>query len=75
MKKFLDRGWRISAGEMLKIMWQISELDLKDQDMLREQLTGVDMAYMHELIAALKDVSADKINSTYIAEIIDRIFN
>jgi hypothetical protein len=75
MRKFLDRGWRISAGEILKIMWQISELDLKDQAVLHEQLTGVDAAYMHELLDALKDVDADKINSTYVAEIIDRIFN
>src|SRR6187549_1225258 len=53
MKKFLERGWRISAGQQLKIMWQISEIDLKDFDVLQEQLTGVDMAYLHQLIEAL----------------------
>jgi len=73
-KKFIQRGWRISAGELLKIMWQISELDLTDFDVLEEQLTGVDMAYMWQLIAALKSVDKDKINSTYVAAIIDRIF-
>jgi hypothetical protein len=55
-------------------MWQISEIDLKDPMTLREQLTGVDMAYMYELIQALKGVEAEKINSTYIGAIIDRIF-
>jgi len=75
MKKFLERGWRITAGQQLKIMWQISELDLSKYDVLREQLTGVDMAYMWQLIQALKDVDYDKINSAYVATIIDKIFD
>jgi hypothetical protein len=74
-KKFLDRGWRITAGQLLKIMWQISEIDMTDHAILREQLTGVDQAYMFQLIEALKSVDPEKINSTYIAEIIDRIFD
>ena len=74
-KKFLERGWRITAGQQLKIMWQISEIDLTDFKVLREQLTGVDMAYMWELIQALDSVEPDKINSTYVATIIDRIFD
>jgi len=75
MKKFIERGWRITAGEQLKIMWQISEIDLSDPAILREQLTGVDMAYMWQLIKALKDVDSSKINSTYVGGVIDRIFN
>lgn len=76
MKKFLERGWRITAGQQLKIMWQISELDLKDMHVLREMLVGVDMAYMHQLLEALSDVTdTDKLNSTYISEIIDKIFD
>lgn len=75
MKKFLERGWRITAGQQLKIMWQISELDLSKYEVLREQLTGVDMAYMYQLIEALKDVEYDKINSAYVATIIDKIFD
>lgn len=75
MKKFIERGWRITAGQQLKIMWQISEIDMKSFEVLREQLTGVDQAYMHQLIDALKDVDVERINSSYIAEIIDRIFD
>jgi hypothetical protein len=75
MKKFIERGWRITAGEQLKIMWQISELNLQDFVILREQLTGVDMAYMWQLTEALKEVDKDKINSTYVAAIIDKIFD
>ena len=74
-KKFIERGWRITAGQQLKIMWQISELDLTDDVVLREQLVGVDMAYMHELVEALKCVDSEKINSSYVATTIDRIFD
>lgn len=73
-KKFLERGWRISAGEQLKIAWQISELDLTKYENIREQLTGVDQAYLYQLIQALKDVTSDKINSSYVGAIIDKIF-
>lgn len=75
MKKFLERGWRITAGQQLKIMWQISELDLKQYSVLREQLTGVDQAYMYQLIEALKDVEPEKINASYVGTMIDRIFD
>jgi len=74
MKKFLNRGWRINAGQMLKIMWQISELDLTDRETLYEQLQGVDFAYMYQLSEALASVDVEKINSTYVAAVIDRIF-
>ena len=74
VKKFLERGWRITAGQLLKIMWQISEIDLRDPVVLREQLTGCDQSYMFQLIEALKSVEPEKINSAYIATIIDRIF-
>lgn len=73
-KKFIERGWRISAGQLLKIMWQISELDLKNMEVLREQLTGVDAMYFYQLMQAVKDLDTAKIDSTYIAAIIDRIF-
>lgn len=73
-KKFIKRKWGISAGELLKVMFQISELNLKDIDVLEEQLIGVDVAYFGLLIVALHNVKAD-ITSTLIGTIIDRIFN
>ena len=75
MKKFLNRGWNIGAGEMLKIMFQISELNLTDIKVLEEQLIGVDIAYFSMLIDALKVVPKEKLTSSYINEMIDRIFN
>ena len=74
IRKFLDRGWRISAGQITKIAWQISELDLTNQHVFREQLTGCDMAYQYQLIEALNNVEPEKIDSAYVAAIIDKIY-
>lgn len=75
MKKFIERGWRISAGQQLKIMWQISEINLKDYDVIREQLTGCDAAYLFQLVDALSKTDVDKIDSAYVSTIIDKIFD
>lgn len=74
-KKFIERGWRVTAGELLKIAFQVSEIDLRDIPTLNDQLTGVDAAYMGALIEAIESADPAKVNSTYVAEIIDRIFN
>ena len=77
MKKFINRGWRISAGQQLKIMWQISEINLKDINTVREQLTGVDAAYLFQLIRALESMDQsdfEQVDSTYIGVLIDKIF-
>lgn len=74
-KKFINRGFTISAGTYLKILWQVSELDLKDPVELREQLIGVDVAYFSLLLDVLKNVAPEKMTYNYIAEIIDRVFN
>ncbi len=75
LKKFIHRGWTINAGEMLKMMFQVSELDLKDIYVLEEQLIGVDVAYFAVLIEILRNTKTDKLDSHYINTIIDRVFN
>ena len=77
MKKFILRDWKINAGEILKILFQVSELDLKDFRVLEEQLVGVDVAYFALLIEALQSIryNPDKLTSLYINSIIDKIFN
>lgn len=75
MKKFINRGWSINAGEMLKIMFQISELNLRDPEVLEEQLIGVDIAYFAKLIDILRGVDESKLSTGYLNEIIDRVFN
>ena len=75
MRKFMNRGWRISAGEITKMAFQISELDLKDAGVLREQLIGVDAAYFHELIAMLTDQikNGKEVDASYIVQLIDEL--
>ena len=73
MKKFVKRNWNINAGEVLKIMFQISELDLYDPNILEEQLIGIDVAYFAKVIEILRGVK-EKITSISLNKIIDRVF-
>jgi hypothetical protein len=50
MKNAIQRGWTVNAGEILKMLFQVSELDLKNIEVLEEQLIGVDVAYFSLLI-------------------------
>lgn len=75
MKKFILRGWSCNAGEMLKMMFQISELDLTNIDTLEEQLVGVDIAYFSTLIEVLRGENTTSLTALHLAEIIDKIFN
>ncbi len=76
-RKFIQRGWSCHVGNYLKMALQLNELDLFDLDTLREQLTGVDAAYLHEVITAVKQQKADqpdfKFNSAYLCQIVDRM--
>lgn len=73
-RKFIARGWSINAGQYLKMAMQLNELDLKNLDVLEDQLVGVDSAYFCHLIASLRTQDPEKVNASYIATIIDRIF-
>jgi hypothetical protein len=74
VRKFVARGWTINAGQILKMVFQVGDLNLKDPKVLEDQLTGVDVAYFAELIAKIKANDPEKINSAYLIEIIDRLF-
>lgn len=74
VRKFIHRGWTINAGQILKMAWQINELDLTDLAVLKDQLTGVDVAYFGQLVAKLAEKDPEKVNSAYLVEIIDRMF-
>lgn len=74
-KKFINRGYTITAGTYLKILWQVAELDLKDPIVLQEQLMGVDVAYFSLLIEALTGIDPEKLTYNYISTIIDKVFN
>lgn len=77
MRKFIQRGWNINAGQVLKILLQVSKLDLEDIKVLEDQLTGVDTAYFTHLISMLKEKQNEadlRIDSTYISTIVDKLF-
>lgn len=77
-RKFIQRGWRINAGQYLKMAMQISKLNLEDIRVLEEQLTGVDSAFFAQLIHMMQEEQAKdpalRLDSTYVSELIDRIF-
>lgn len=74
-RKFIQRGWTINAGQYLKMLMQLNTLDLLDIEVLKDQLTGVDMYYFKTLIKRLHSADADGtvIDATYIASIIDEL--
>lgn len=77
-RKFINRGFHINAGQYLKMLMQVSQLDLTDIKVLEDQLIGVDSAYFNILINSLKNkMEKDanfKINESYVVSIIDKIF-
>lgn len=75
IRKFIERGWTITAGETLKIAYDVNKLDLDDISVLRDQLTGVDVAYFYELLRAMKDKDPKEIDRTFLFETINRIFD
>jgi hypothetical protein len=74
LRKFIKRGWTINAGQILKILMQVSALNLTSIPVLQDQLTGVDCAYFLQVIKKLKEKDARKVNYAYLIEIIDRMF-
>lgn len=78
-KKFIKRGYNISAGEYLKIMFQISGMPLTDVNVLEEQLIGVDVAYFGVLISILRSQAKKETDEVLTSEklnlIIDMLFN
>jgi len=73
-RKFIQRGWKINAGQYLKMAMQISELNLHDHVILEEQLTGVDVAYFAQIIERVRSKDPERVDSAYLTEIIDRMF-
>jgi len=73
VRKFIERGWSITAGQLVKIAFQINALNLNDYTTLEEQLTGVDHAYFMQLLGALREKSPEKVDQTYLMELIDRM--
>jgi hypothetical protein len=74
LRKFIKRGWSVNAGQILKMMLQVSALDLTNPEVLEDQLTGVDSAYFLEVMTKLKEKDPTRVNAAYLVEILDRMF-
>ena len=75
VRKFLERGWRITAGQLLKIQMQVSMLDLEDIDVLEDQLLGVDTYYMMQIIEILRERFPEgRVPPAYLLALIDKFF-
>ena len=76
IRKFIQRGWKCNAGQILKACLQVAELDLTDINVLDEQLIGVDTTYFQQIIRILRtQKEKDKnITSSYIYELVNRMF-
>ena len=64
-------------GNYIKMALQLNSLDLTEPAVLREQLTGVDQAYMHQVISAVETKRKNDpnfvFNETYLCELVDRM--
>lgn len=76
-RKFIKREWTCHVGNFVKMAMQLNEMDLTQPDILEEQLTGVDAAYLFQIIKAVKEKRKDdpdfEFNSTYICTLVDRM--
>jgi hypothetical protein len=68
-RKYIKKGWTISAKESLKIALELAKYDLTDLIVLRDQLMGVDPLYM---LSVLKEIEGKKWE---IDELIEKLDN
>ena len=77
-RKYINRGYTINAGQYLKMAMQLNDLDLKNVEVLKDQLMGVDSTYMGMLIDAIAEKKEKdekfEIDSGYVIELVNRIF-
>jgi hypothetical protein len=73
-RKFIKRGWNITAGQYLKIAWDVSKLNLNSFSVLEDQLIGVDSAYFAQVLELLRAKNPDEVDRAYLMEVIDKIF-
>jgi len=77
-RKFIRRGWTITAGEYLKMCVQLQNFDLLKPSVLEDQLMGVDIAYFMAFIIKMKEYLKDpnhKITTDYLIDLVDEVFN
>jgi len=78
-KKFIQRGYKINAGQYLKMVFQLSNFDLTDPLVLADQLNGVDLLYMQGIVSQIAQDKEDNpginIDASYLVEVVEKIFD
>ena len=77
-RKFIRRGWTITAGEYLKMCVQLQNFDLLNPAVLEDQLMGVDIAYFMAFINKMKVYlknPKNKVTTDYLIDLVDEVFN
>jgi hypothetical protein len=76
LRKFIQRGWTINAGQILKIALNLQQFDLNNHMVLQDQLMGGDIAYFAELLCKINSTNIvdTDIDYIYICRLIDEIF-
>lgn len=72
IKKFVSKGWSISANQIIKMSVQVSDLNLEDKEELKEQLVGM---YSKDLTKVVEDTKIDdngKVNRDSLFKAIDK---
>ena len=75
LKKFLKRGWNVSAGQLTKLAMQLTKIDFTNLAQLKDQLYGIDVIRIENLIAELNKIDPEDLNVDLISELIDMIFD
>ena len=78
IRKFVQRGWSINVGQILKMALQVNELNLENMDTIEDQLIGVDTVLFERLIKEAKYIkesnNANITTINIVKELIDEIF-
>lgn len=79
LRKFLTRGWTITAGDIFKIAFQVSKLNFDDPEVMYDQLIGVDTLYFTEMIerikSDLKEKKIKRVTQDYLSDLVEEIFH
>jgi len=78
LRKFIQRGWHINGGQIVKMCFHVNDLDLANVEVLEDQLIGMDTAYFSVLIQALREdiekSGNQTVNPNYVFNLIDKLF-
>lgn len=72
-RKFIKRGYKINAGQYVKMALQLQDFNLKDPEVLSDQLCGVDLFLFEMIINQIKQLQED--NSIKESDYIQNVIN